>query len=309
MMNVMLNSGFDYRERIDGAAAGLSVLDHLARRYPHSTRQEWMERLEAGRVLLDGLPVAPRTVLRAGHLLVWRRPPWVEPDVPLACAILHRDAHLLAVGKPRGLPTMPAGGFLEHTLLHVIRRRYPEASPLHRLDRGTSGVVLFARTPAARAALAAAWRRPGRGETAVTKVYRALARGVPTWEEVLIDTPIGAVPHPMLGTVHAACPGGRPARSVARVLERRGGDSLIEVSLETGRPHQARIHLAAAGHPLVGEPLYVPGGHPATEGGGLPGDPGYHLHAHRLAFTHPETGASTIIECCPPPRLRRRGKA
>ena len=113
-------------------------------------------------------------MLRAGQWLVWRRPPWQEPPVPLSFAVLYRDADLLAVAKPRGLPTLPNGGFLEHTLPARVRRLYPEAVPMHRLGRGTSGIVLFARTPAARREVAAAWR-----DGAVLKEYRALVVGRP----------------------------------------------------------------------------------------------------------------------------------
>jgi 23S rRNA pseudouridine1911/1915/1917 synthase len=96
--------------------------------------------------------------VRAGQTLVWRRPPWEEPAVPLAFAVLFRDDHLLAVAKPRGLPTMPAGGFLTHTLLHLVQARFPGATAMHRLGRGTSASCCSRRTGEARRALAKAWR-------------------------------------------------------------------------------------------------------------------------------------------------------
>jgi 23S rRNA pseudouridine1911/1915/1917 synthase len=111
--------------------------------------------------------------------------------------------------------------------------------------------------------------------------------------------------HPALGMVHAAHPGGKPSLSRVRVLERRGEESLVEVTIETGRPHQIRIHMAACGHPLVGDPLYAPGG--GFLGDALPGDVGYHLHALRLALPHPRTGAPLEVTCPPPALLRLRG--
>ena len=115
------------------------------------------------------------------------------------------------------------------------------------------GWSLPALTPLARRAVSAA------GRTArVEKVYRALAVGVPARSALTIDAPIGPVAHPRLGSVHAALPAGKPAVSHVRVLEPRAGTSLLEVSIETGRPHQIRIHLAWAGHPLVGDPVYGP---------------------------------------------------
>jgi len=213
-------------------------------------------------------------------------------------AVLFRDPELLAVAKPSGLPTLPAGGYLDHTLLALVRRHYPEASPVHRLGRGTSGVVLFARTAPAGKGVLEAWR-----EHRVSKVYRALVQGHPTQDAFRVDTPIGPVPHPTLGSVHAASPQGRPSTSTARVLERREGSSLVEVVIETGRPHQIRIHMAASGHPLLGDPLYAIGGG-LREGEALPGDEGYRLHAFRLSLPHPGTGVRLDLECQPPPVLR-----
>jgi 23S rRNA pseudouridine1911/1915/1917 synthase len=292
-----MNQGFEYRERIGPDADGEAVLAYLARRYRHSDASLWRARLSSGEVSLDARIAGADDRLRAGQSLVWRRPPWEEPAAPLAWAVLHRDDHLLAVAKPRGLPTVPNGGFLTHTLLHLVRRAHPHAVPLHRLGRGTSGLVLFALTPLARRAVSAAWRT-----ARVEKVYRALAVGVPARSAFTIDAPIGPVAHPRLGSVHAALPAGKPAVSHVRVLEPRAGTSLLEVSIETGRPHQIRIHLAWAGHPLVGDPVYGPGGVPLPDPG-LPGDPGYRLHAHRLSLAHPATGQPLHLECAPPDPL------
>jgi 23S rRNA pseudouridine1911/1915/1917 synthase len=293
-----VNAGFEYREEVGPEAAGRTVLAWLVRRYPHSTEAAWRERIATGEVRLNGEVALAMDVLRPGQSLVWRRPPWEEPVVPLGFAILHRDEHLLAVAKPRGLPSVPNGGFLEHTLLFRVRRLHPETVPMHRLGRGTSGLVLFARTDGARRAVAAEWRA-GR----VEKEYRALVRGVPAVESFTVETPIGLVPHPRLGQVHAASAAGKPAVSHVRVLARRDGAALVAVTIPTGRPHQIRIHLAAAGHPLVGDPLYVEGGAPGPDAG-LPGEGGYRLHAHRLALTHPATGERLELECAPPPELR-----
>jgi 23S rRNA pseudouridine1911/1915/1917 synthase len=252
---------------------------------------------------VDGLEVQADAVLKPGQMLLWRRPPWNEPEIPLAYAVLHEDEDLLAVAKPCGLPTIPGGGFLEHTLLWLVQKRYPEATPIHRLGRGTSGVVLFARTARARSVLSAAMR-----QSEVIKVYRALAGGVPPQAKFSITTPIGPIPHPRLGTIHAACPTGKRALSRVSILERRADACLLEVTIETGRPHQIRIHLAAAGHPLVGDPLYRAGGGLRGDGGALPGDLGYLLHAERLCLRHPATGLPFEVSCCPPPELRSEGR-
>ena len=293
-----MNAGFEYREQIGPEAAGRTVLDHLAARHRHSTIAVWRARIDAGEVFLGEARATSGGVVHRGDWLAWRRPPWEEPPVPLAFAVLHRDDHLLAVAKPRGLPSIPNGGFLAHTLLHVVRAHFPEAAPMHRLGRGTSGVLLFARTELARQAVAASWRDGG-----VEKVYRALVSGVPARREFTVEAPIGLVDHPPLGRLHAAAAGGKAAVSHVRILAVRNGNALAEVTIPTGRPHQIRIHMAAAGHPLVGDPIYVAGGVPGANSG-LPGDLGYRLHAHRLRLAHPSTGRTLDLECMPPPDLR-----
>lgn len=296
-----LNAGYAYREQVPCAG---TVLDYLATHHPHSDAAAWQARIEAGEVEVDGTRAAPDQPLRPGQLLVWHRPPWSEPPAAGRCTILHADEEILAVIKPRGLPTLPGAGFLQHTLLGQVREQFPAAIPLHRLGRETSGLVLCARTAAAASLLQRAWR-----ERDVIKQYRALATGVTSADRLELTTPIGPVPHPRLGTVHAACPDGKPARSVATVLERRATETLCTVEIETGRPHQIRIHLAAAGHPLVGDPLYAAGGRPRDDAAGLPGDGGYFLHAETLSFRHPATGERLILRAPPPVELRTRAEA
>lgn len=298
------NTGCAYRAHIGARSAGQSVLRYLAGTHRHSSAHEWADRLRRGELELDGTPADGEMRLRVGQVLVWHRPPWDEPDVPLHYTVLLQDQALLAVVKPRGLPTMPAGGFLDNTLLTLIRAQEPQARPIHRLGRHTSGVVLFARTHTAAATLAAAWR-----DHAVVKQYRALGRGVAAVERLAIDAPIGPVAHPVLGSVHAASARGKPSRSVAFVLERRENSTLFQVEIVTGRPHQIRIHLAYAGYPLVGDPLYEVGGVPRAHGPGLPGDGGYLLHAERLRFAHPLSGVEVTLHAPPPPDLCGRHQA
>ena len=253
-----------------------------------------------GEVEVEGTRVQAEDVLHAGQTLIWNRPPWDEPEVPTNFDILHEDDAIVVVNKPSGLPTMPAGGYLDHTLLSLVRALYPGASPLHRLGRYTSGLVLFARDGQAASALGRAWR-----EHQVKKRYRALGEGTTRAEMFVIDVPIGPVPHPLIGTVQAACEGGRPAHSVALVLEQRNGQTLFSVDITTGRPHQIRIHLAYAGHPLVGDSMYEAGG-VLKHRPGLPGDGGYLLHAELLEFAHPTTGERMSVTAPPPAELQTR---
>lgn len=297
-----LNRGYLHREVLSPAALGAApetVLTYLIRRYRHSTAQVWQQRLDGAQVWLDGHPASGPEPLRPGQELSWHRPPWWEADVPLTYSLVYEDADLLAVVKPGGLPTLPGGGFLDHTLLNVVRAQFPGASPLHRLGRGTSGLVLFARTGEAASRLARSWR-----EHEVQKTYLALASGRAAHERYEISVPIGPVAHPRLGTVYAASAAGKASRSTAHVTERRAEATLMRVDIQTGRPHQIRIHLASIGHPLVGDPLYGPGGQPLASLPGLPGDGGYLLHAHQLAFHHPVSGAWTALEAPAPELLR-----
>ena len=295
-----LNSGWSYREQVGPDGAGRTVLDYLASTRLHSTSDEWARRIERGEVEIEGQRAACTAILHSGQTIVWHRPPWNEDDVPRHYRIVHEDEAIVAVDKPSGLPTMPAGGYLHHTLLALVREQYPEASPMHRLGRHTSGLVLFARTREAASELARGWRNH-----TVKKTYRALSLGETRTEMFVIDVPIGPVPHPLLGTVEAATEGGKASHSVALVLERGRDRTLFNIDITTGRPHQARIHLAYAGHPLIGDPLYEAGGGLKTRPG-LPGDGGYLLHAERLQFSHPATGQRMTLTAAPPPPLLTR---
>ncbi len=301
-MRVERNEGYAYRARVGPGGVRGNLLDYLSSRWTHSTRSEWLARLRDGQVLLDGRAAGPTDVPRPNQILVWNRPPWDEPVVPLDFAVLYRDADLLGVAKPSGLPVLPGGGFLKHTLLGRVRSISSEASPLHRLGRGTSGVVLFSLNKKAAALLAGGWH------DRVCKVYRALVSGDLERDHFEVNVPIGPVPHRVLGSVHAASPAGRPAQSIVRMLERRGAVTLVEVEIITGRSHQIRVHLAAAGFPIHGDPLYPPGGVPPPECTVLPGECGYLLHHAKLAFSHPRTSRRVEIRCAPPPVLRRAGE-
>ncbi len=289
-----LNQGFTHRERIARDVASLA--DHLAVSYPHATRAAWLARIASGELEIDGRVAGGDRPLRAGQEVLWHRPPWAEPEAPLRLDVLHEDEALLIVAKPAGLPTLPGGGFLTHTLLALVRARDPDWTPAHRLGRGTSGLVACARTPAAKARLAEAFR--GRE---LEKRYLGLAQGQLPAPQV-IRVAIGPVAHAKLGTLHAASAVGRASETVVERSQPRGAHSLAELRLVTGRPHQIRIHLAAAGHPLVGDPLYAAGGVPGFDA--TPGEGGYLLHAWRLTLAHPTTARVLELEAPVPEGLK-----
>jgi 23S rRNA pseudouridine1911/1915/1917 synthase len=295
----MLNRGYAYTTIISSKYHGQTLLSHLASLYPHSLPQAWQQKLNKGEVTLNGVTATGSESVTLGQTLVWNRPPWIEPDSPQHFEVLFEDPHLLAVNKPSGLATLPGGGFMENTLLRLVQKQIPNANPVHRLGRATTGIVLFAKTPQAASHLFADWNTPK-----IQKIYRALAQNIAQHDAYEILTPIGLVPHPLIGSVWAANPSGKPSRSLAKVISRTTsgttGTTTFEVSLHSGRPHQIRIHLASIGHPLVGDPLYGSTGQPLENLPGLPGDGGYFLHAECLKFHHPITGEQINLEAALP---------
>ena len=307
-----LNRGWTYRDRVDRAGEGQRVCDFYAERYPHSGRQTWQRRLANGEIWRHDRPLLGDGPLAQGDRLAWQRPPWQEAAVPGSWQTIFDDGDLLALDKPSGLPVMPAGGFLEHTLLRLLERHHASdpagiPRPVHRLGRFTSGLLLCARQPASRAWLSARLREstagvgsvPGDLPPGCRKLYRALispsALGLRIGDTLSLTTPIARQPHPRLGSIWAAGspddPAALAARSHLTLLEQRSDADLVEVAISSGRPHQIRIHCAAAGAPLLGDPLYRPGGdaHPQV----LPGDGGYRLHARCVQLPRPD-GPSLI---------------
>lgn len=329
-----LNAGYAYRDRVGSEAAGQGVSAFYASRYRHSEAALWGQRLAAGEIRRNGQRLRADVALAAGDRLSWHRPPWHEPAVPALPAPLFDDGDLVVFNKPSGLPVLPAGGFLEHTLLRQLEQQVARGQldaaggvprPVHRLGRFTSGLLLCARRRASRAWLSAMLRestcvlKPPATNSSLSpamalcrKTYRALLQPPAPGSPLLalqpgdsqeLTTPIGRRPHALLGRVWAAAepqdPSPLAARSGVRLL-RRGGEGcargdqageawLVEVAIATGRPHQIRIHVAAAGAPLLGDPLYGPGGMANAEA--LPGEGGYRLHAHLLVLPTPDGGA------------------
>lgn len=311
-----LNEGWTYHDRI--AVAAPSAVAFLTARHPHSSLAVWEQRLAEGELLRNGERLGGDSALAAGDQLSWCRPPWWEGPVPGTWRLVHDDGDVLVIDKPAGLPVLPAGGWLEHTLLRLLERHHqgdPRGvpRPVHRLGRFTSGLLVCARQRATRRWLSARLREStaalaggrGRDDTSPAdaagdpgcrKVYHALVRpgglppGLAPGESLTLQTPIGRRPHERLGWIWCAAreaqPGDLPARSTLTLLERGAESDRVEVAIASGRPHQIRIHCAALGAPLLGDPLYLPGGLARAEA--LPGDGGYHLRAQRLALRTPE---------------------
>jgi 23S rRNA pseudouridine1911/1915/1917 synthase len=217
---------------------------------------------------------------------------------PIALAVVHEDEHLLVLDKPAGLVVHPAPGHWEDTLVNALAARGTSLSSgaagrpgiVHRLDRDTSGLMVIARTDLAHRRLSAAL-----AARRVQRRYAALSWGHFERPVTVIDEPIGR--HPSDRKRMAIRPDGRAARTDVRVVARFPAADLVRLSLHSGRTHQIRVHLAHAGHPVVGDPVYHGGGSRRISGAARGAadrleraTPRQALHAAELAFRHPVSG-------------------
>lgn len=247
---------------------------------------------EAGGVRLDGRSLSKSDKLRAGAWLdvEWeeRREPEVVPvDVP-DLGIVHDDDDIVVVDKPAGVAAHPSIGWEGPTVLGALAAAgfrvatsgaAERQGVVHRLDVGTSGLMVVAKTEHAYTALKRAFK-----EREVDKVYHAVVQGHPDPLAGTIDAPIGR--HPTHSWKFAVTPAGKDSVTHYETLEAFPGASLLEIHLETGRTHQIRVHMAAHRHPCVGDPLY---GADPTLSRRL-GLTRQWLHARELSFAHPSTG-------------------
>lgn len=277
------------------------------------TRSSVRRLIDSGRVVHNGGPAKPATIVAANDTLTVDEPepeaPGVAPEeIPLD--VLWEDDDLLVVNKPVGLVVHPAAGNPSGTLVNALLHHCSDLSGIggvarpgivHRLDKDTSGLMVVAKTDRAHQALALAfrWRK-------IEKTYLAVCYGSPTENEGVVDAPLGR--HPRHRQQMAIVGDGRPARTLWEVAERWDGTSLLHCRLVTGRTHQIRVHMAHVGHALVGDPLYA-----GRQWKNI-GDPGaaaacrrflrQALHAWRLAFDHPVSGERKSFEAAIPDDLQ-----
>ncbi len=274
----------------------------LIARHPGLSRRKAREAIEKGQVSVAGRMVreAGALVLATGAALTFDPNRKALPRVRAAIPLLYEDDSVLIVDKPAGLLSVPSGPGADHeetALGHVrdyitrLTPKRPYVGLVHRIDRDTSGALVFAKTAESRQALIALFSRH-----AVERHYSALVAGAPRADEGLVDAPIkDAYEGGRRGVAKAGEPA-QPARTHWRVVERLGDAALLDVVLETGRQHQVRIHLAHIGLPVLGDSRYgrEPGKKAARPTLGLRLRRQM-LHARSLAFVHPLTGSKVEV--------------
>ena len=294
------------RAEIPAEAAGQRFDQILPGMFQGYSRAHLAAEVKGGRIRLDGHEVAPRTRVRGGEEVEWER---VEQAVlgdrpqSIDLDIVFEDADLLVIDKPAGLVVHPGAGNREGTLLNALLHHDPKLAQLsragivHRLDKDTSGLLVVARTLPAQTTLVAMLAARD-----IHRRYAAIVNGVPVAGGT-VDASLDR--HPTDRLRRAVREGGRPAVTHYRVREKFRAQALLQCELESGRTHQIRVHMAHAGWPLVGDPLYgrglrLPRGATPRLANALRGFKRQALHAEHLAFAHPVTGEALAFDAEPP---------
>ena len=282
---------------VTGESAGQRLDQFLHTALPEHSRSFLQKLIAAGQVCVHGQPVKPSYRVRAGDTVTIEIPapqPLAALPEEIPLAVLYEDADLIVLNKAAGMVVHPAAGNSTHTLvnalLHHCRGQLAGiggvARPgiVHRLDKGTTGCLVVAKTDAAHQSLVGQFKA-----RQVRKIYRAVCSGTFRQLTGRIETTIGRSPRDRK-KMSAQPTHGRPALTEYQVLRQHADCALVELTLHTGRTHQIRVHMAHIGHVLVGDATYGYRQPPITSRQSSFSVARPLLHAYKLAFTHPRTG-------------------
>ena len=232
--------------------AGKSLLELLTGRFSYHSGYEWRNIIDRGLITLNGVKAFPEAILTKGDILEYHVADIAEPEVDASYAVLYEDADILAVDKSGDLPCHPAGPFYRNTLWFILKKRYGEVFPVNRLDRETSGIVLWAKNSSAASLLAAQL-------ASMRKRYVALVHGKFTKEidaSGFLERDNASIVRKKRCFVYNDSGSGQRAETLLRPVWWNEKYSLVEALPRTGRLHQIRATLCSLGFPLVGDKLY-----------------------------------------------------
>ena len=293
----MISRGPLTKRRLIADAAAPRLDRFLAEHATDLSRAAAARLIKGGLVQVNGRRGQPSDHVAAGDVVEFEVPEFytavaVAEEIPLT--VVYEDEDLIVIDKPPGMVVHPAPGHYSGTLVHALLGRGGSLSGaggegrpgiVHRLDKGTSGLIVVARNDVSHRALSSQL-----SDRTLSRTYLAIARGEIRSDAGELEGPIGR--HPKERKRMAVVAGGRYARTRYAVVERRRGHTLLRCDLDTGRTHQIRVHLAAMGNPVVGDAEY---------GGRRQGDPERPmLHAWRVRLRHPRTRAEMSFEVAPP---------
>ena len=274
---------------------------YLAGEYPELSRSVLQKLIKQGHILVNDFEAKPSQKLSLGDKICVSLPPPEEVSLaaePVPVNVIYEDEDLLVINKPAGLVVHPSPGHTTHTLVNALLARCPDLAVfgdamrpgiVHRLDRDTSGLMIIARNSRAQQYLINQFK-----DRSVSKGYLVLVRGKLTPSQGIIDAPIGRDPSNRKRMAVVAS--GRQARTGYKVKEYLDGYTLLDITTETGRTHQIRVHLSAIGYPVVGDPVY---------GIRSPYVKRQFVHAYRLGFRLPSSGQYREFTCGLSPDLKQ----
>ena len=279
-----------------------TLLGFLLRKFRYHNREEWLDHILEGRLFVNQREGDPSQLLKNGQIIRYLRPDYLEPPVDPNFEVVFEDDYLIAVNKSGNLPTSPSGKYFKNTLVHVVKNRFDweDLYTLHRLDRETSGVLLFAKQKEIAQKMAAQFR-----EYRVKKNYIAILSQSLPFKHIFVSAPIGRDPNSIVRIKQGVVPAGKPSQTQFEQLEELGNYAKVKAIPLTGRTHQIRIHATYLGCPIVGDKLYglqsdgfvrwLKEGEDYLREQNFPTHRQL-LHASQLVFTHPITQKELMIE-------------